>query len=100
MAPYPPLGTLYAAAVARRRGLDVAVHDAMFEPGPGSFVEALRRHAPKMVVIYEDSLHWLSKMCLDVMRRAALEMVAAGKAAGAVVAVNGSDCADHPVDYL
>ncbi len=31
MQPYPPLGTLYAAALLRERGYSVAVFDSMLE---------------------------------------------------------------------
>src|SRR5205809_650043 len=94
--PYPPLGTLYAAGVARARGLSVALHDATFEPGPESFASALDRVRPDQVVLYEDSFHWLSKMCLDRTRQAALAMVRLAKARGARVAVSGSDASDEP----
>jgi radical SAM superfamily enzyme YgiQ (UPF0313 family) len=98
--PYPPLGTLYAAALARQQGYSIAVFDSMLEdPGHG-FIEALERYSPRVVVIYEDSFNYLSKMCLERMREAAWDMQAEAKARGARVFVHGSDAADHAAEYL
>lgn len=100
MQPYPPLGTLYAAALLRERGFSVAVFDSMLEDPKRGFSEALRRHKPRMVAIYEDNFNFLSKMCLSRMRQVAYEMIGAAKATGATVVVNGSDSSDHVNDYL
>lgn len=98
--PYPPLGTLYAAAVARSAGYRVAVFDTMLEePEPG-FSEALRRHKPRVVVLYEDSFNYLSKMCLLRSRELSWKMRAEAAAAGALVLVHGSDASDHAAEYL
>jgi anaerobic magnesium-protoporphyrin IX monomethyl ester cyclase len=100
MQPYPPLGTLYAAGVLRQHGMSVAVFDAMLEePGPG-FREALRRHQPKIVAIYEDDFNFLTKMCLTRMREVAFEMIDQARRAGAQVIIHGSDATDHATDYL
>jgi radical SAM superfamily enzyme YgiQ (UPF0313 family) len=100
MQPYPPLGTLYAAGLLRERGYPVAVFDSMLEDPGQSFPQALRRHRPRVVAIYEDNFNFLSKMCLNRMRRVAYGMIAAAKAIGAIVVVNGSDASDHVEDYL
>lgn len=100
MQPYPPLGTLYAAALLRQSGYSVAVFDTMLtDPEPG-FREALNRHRPKVVVVYEDNFNFLSKMCLTRMREVAYDIAEASRRAGAVVLVNGSDASDHKADYL
>ena len=75
MRPYPPLGTLYAAEVLRNVGHDVAVFDAMLAEGEHEFADALSRHQPRHVVLFEDNFNFLSKMCLSRMRQAALTMV-------------------------
>jgi len=100
MQPYPPLGTLYAAALLRERGFTVAVFDSMLEDPERGFPEALRRYQPRVVAIYEDNFNFLSKMCLSRMREVAYGMIAVSKAGGAQVVVNGSDSSDHIVDYL
>lgn len=100
MQPYPPLGTLYAAALLRERGYSVAVFDSMLENPERGFVQAIRRHRPRVVAIYEDNFNFLSKMCLSRMRQVAYGMIDAAKATGATVVVNGSDASDHVADYL
>jgi len=100
MQPYPPLGTLYAAAVLRQHKISVGVFDAMLqEPGPG-FREALRIHRPKIVAIYEDDFNFLTKMCLTRMREVAFQMIDDARGAGARVIVHGSDATDHAIEYL
>jgi anaerobic magnesium-protoporphyrin IX monomethyl ester cyclase len=100
MQPYPPLGTLYAAAVMRERGYDVALFDAMLSEGTHEWEAALDQHKPRYAVIYEDNFNYLSKMSLLRMRDAALLMVQAAKARGCVCIVCGSDATDHPDVYL
>src|SRR5215472_2364223 len=100
MQPYPPLGTLYAAALLRHHGYSVALFDAMLENPERGFPEALARHRPRIVAIYEDNFNFLSKMCLSRMRQVAYGMLEAARAAGATVAVNGSDPSDHTEEYL
>lgn len=98
--PYPPLGTLYAAAMARSKGFRVAVFDTMLADPETGFAEALERHRPRVVILYEDSFNFLSKMCLLRSRELSWKMCAMASAAGCVVAVHGSDAADHTADYL
>ena len=100
MQPYPPLGTLYAAALLRQHGYSVALFDAMLENPERGFPEALARHRPRIVAIYEDNFNFLSKMCLSRMREVAYGMLEAAQAAGATVVVNGSDPTDHVEEYL
>ena len=45
MEPYPPLGTLYAAALLRERGFDVALFDSMLAGSEHEWAAALDRHA-------------------------------------------------------
>src|SRR5215471_13271174 len=100
MQPYPPLGTLYAAALLRQSGYTVAVFDTMLSDPEQGFREALQRDHPKIVVVYEDSFNFLSKMCLTRMREVAFDMVESARQAGAMVLANGSDASDHVADYL
>jgi radical SAM superfamily enzyme YgiQ (UPF0313 family) len=98
--PYPPLGTLYAAAMARNKGFRVAVFDSMLEDPEAGFACALQNHKPRVVILYEDSFNFLSKMCLLRSRELSFKMCAAARAAGALVMVHGSDAADHVDEYL
>ena len=100
MRPYPPLGTLYAAALLRERGYSVAVFDPMLEEPEKGFAAALALHKPKIVAVYEDSFNFLTKMCLTRMRQLAYTMAGMAKEAGAVVLANGSDASDHMAEYL
>ncbi|MBI1940385.1 MAG: B12-binding domain-containing radical SAM protein [Acidobacteria bacterium] len=100
MQPYPPLGTIYAAALLRQRGFSVAVFDSMLEDPEREFPQAIARYRPRIVAIYEDNFNFLSKMCLSRMRQAAYGMIEIARAAGATVVVNGSDSSDHREDYL
>jgi anaerobic magnesium-protoporphyrin IX monomethyl ester cyclase len=100
MQPYPPLGTLYAAAYIRERGYDVALFDAMLADGPHQWAAALDQHKPRYAVIYEDNFNYLSKMSLLRMRQAAQQMIAAAKQRGCTVIVCGADMTDHPRVYL
>src|SRR5271155_5652652 len=74
MQPYPPLGTLYAAALLREHGISVAVFDPMLEEPEKGFAAALALHQPRIVAIYEDSFNFLTKMCLTRMRELAYAM--------------------------
>lgn len=100
MRPYTPLATLYVAEGLRRAGHRVAFFDAMLSAGEHEFAEALARHRPSVVVLYEDNFNFLSKMCLARMRQAALTMVADARRVGARVVVSGSDVTDRPEPYL
>ena len=98
--PYPPLGTLYAAALARASGFSVAVFDTMLEDPESRFAVALDRHRPRLVVICEDSFNFLSKMCLSVVREVSFAMQARAAERGIPVIIHGSDSTDNALDYL
>ena len=100
MQPYPPLGTLYAAALLRSAGLSVAVFDTMLNDPEAGFQAALEHHQPRIVVVYEDNFNFLSKMCLTRMREVAFHILEVSRRSGATVLVNGSDASDHALDYL
>jgi radical SAM superfamily enzyme YgiQ (UPF0313 family) len=98
--PYSPLATLYAAAILRDAGFDVGLFDATLEKEDGSFELALRQHRPRLLVIYEDSFNFLSKMCLMHVRDATMRMVETARAQGIPVIISSSDATDHPDIYL
>ncbi len=98
--PYPPLATLQVATLLRHAGHQVALFDAMLAEGVEEYEEQLRALRPQVVLLYEDTFNFLSKMCLSRMREAACRMIAAGRAAGARVIVSGPDVTDAPEPYL
>jgi radical SAM superfamily enzyme YgiQ (UPF0313 family) len=98
--PYPPLATLQAAAMLRKAGHRVAFFDAMLADGVADFHRCLEHEQPQVVVLYEDTFNFLTKMCLGTMRRAALEMIALSRRAGARVIAGGPDVSDAPAPYL
>lgn len=103
MQPYAPLGTLYAAAFLRQHGYGVALFDSMLANRPADLVPLLEKHRPRVVVFYEDSFNWLSKMCLSRMRAACLEMIQLAKTRSGqspAVIVAGSDPTDHQQLYF
>ncbi len=98
--PYPPLGTLYAAAYLRARGYDVGLFDAMLAESEDDWAAALDHHQPRYAILFEDNFNYLSKMCLLRMRTAALAMIAMAKARGCVVILCGADATDHAPTYF
>ena len=100
MQPYPPLGSLYAAAELRRRGHEVALFDAMLAASESEWDDALQRHRPDVAVIFEDNFNYLSKMCLLRMRTAAFRMLQMAKRRGCTTVVCGSDATDNEARYL
>ncbi len=100
MRPYPPLGTLYAASVARQHGHRVALFDSMLAESEEEIEDLLRKHHPPVVVIYDDDFNYLTKMCLTRMREAAFALAKTAHKRGALVIVHGSDPTDHLDVYL
>jgi len=98
--PYPPLGTLLAAAVVREAGLQVSVWDSNLEEGPARFFPVLKSEKPDYVILYDDGFNYLTKMCLTTMREAAFRMMEEARKQGSIVIVNSSDAADHYEKYF
>jgi anaerobic magnesium-protoporphyrin IX monomethyl ester cyclase len=111
--PYPPLGTLMAAAVLRDGpgALDssgatpeppheVRVFDTCMRRSPDELDAELDAFKPDILAIHDDGFNFLTKMCLTVMREACFRMIAAAKARGCKVAVSSSDSTDNAADYL
>ncbi len=98
--PYPPLGTMYAAAYLRARGHEVALFDAMLAESEADWAAALEAHQPRYAILFEDNFNYLSKMCLSRMREAAFAMVEMAKARGCCVILCGADATDHSLKYF
>jgi anaerobic magnesium-protoporphyrin IX monomethyl ester cyclase len=105
--PYPPLGTILAAAVIREvkvsensPGFSVSFFDTALRDSPHEIIPILKTESPKYLVIYDDGFNYLTKMCLTAMRDAAFVMAEEGKKAGCTVIVSSSDAADHYEKYF
>jgi radical SAM superfamily enzyme YgiQ (UPF0313 family) len=100
MQPYPPLGTLFAAAMMRQAGYQVALFDAMLADSEAEWEAALARYQPRYAILFEDNFNYLSKMCLLNMRQAAFTMTHMAKQRGIPVIIGGADATDHAASYL
>jgi anaerobic magnesium-protoporphyrin IX monomethyl ester cyclase len=98
--PYPPLGTLYAAALMRKEGYTVRLFDTGLKENPNQILPILQEQKPRFLVLYDDGFNYLTKMCLTRMRDAAFNMIAYGKKHNCIVIVNSSDSTDHYKKYL
>lgn len=98
--PYPPYGTILAAACAREAGHDVRLFDTQLVSDPNELIPELESFRPDVLVIYDDGFNYLTKMCLTKMREAAFVMQKLGKKFGCKVIVNSSDSSDHAKKYL
>jgi anaerobic magnesium-protoporphyrin IX monomethyl ester cyclase len=97
--PYPPLGTLYAAALMRQHGYSVSLFDTMFAHSANDIESTLNNQPPNFFVLYDDGFNYLTKMCLTNMREAAFAMTKLAKAKGCTVIVSSSDSTDHFEQY-
>jgi anaerobic magnesium-protoporphyrin IX monomethyl ester cyclase len=97
--PYPPLATILAASVLRRKGFDVALFDTNLRSSPEE-IKHLLNDQPSYYVLYDDGFNYLSKMCLTNMRTAAFQMIRLAKDSGCTVIVSSSDASDHYSKYL
>lgn len=98
--PYPPLGTVLAATMARAAGHEVFVLDGMHTTRLDEFDTALASLNPDIVFIYDDEFNYLTKMCLTNMRSAAIHMIHQARTKQVPVFVYSSDATDHKELYL
>ncbi|WP_158992535.1 radical SAM protein [Mucilaginibacter sp. L196] len=98
--PYPPLGTLYAAALMRENDYQVTLFDTMFVSNPEEVTPVIGKNKPDFFVIYDDGFNYLTKMCLTNMREAAFSMSKMAKAEGCTVIISSSDSTDRYEEYL
>src|SRR5678810_824862 len=98
--PYPPLGTLYAAALMRENGYKVELYDTMFTADPAAVTVSIDAHKPTYFIVYDDGFNYLTKMCLTNMREAAFRMSKLAKERGCTVIISSSDSTDHYERYI
>ena len=97
--PYPPLGTLFAAACIREKGHQITFLDHCLAKDLTGFDYHLKQSQFDVVVIYDDGFNYLTKMCLTVMRHAAFKMIRKAKEKGSTVVISSSDSTDHYKEY-
>jgi anaerobic magnesium-protoporphyrin IX monomethyl ester cyclase len=97
--PYPPYGTIYAAALLREEGYEVELFDTNLRES-ATEIKPYLEHQPDVLVIYDDGFNYLSKMCLTSMRDAALEMITLARPQVKKILVCSSDSTDHAELYL
>lgn len=97
--PYPPYGTIYAAAVLQKAGFTIDLLDTNLRENPNEILPFLEKK-PKYLVIYDDGFNYLSKMCLTRMREAALKMIELARPVVDYILVCSSDSTDHAEMYL
>ncbi|MDO8550463.1 MAG: cobalamin B12-binding domain-containing protein, partial [Ignavibacteria bacterium] len=61
--PYPPLGTLYAAAILKESKHEVIFYDSMMSSNPDEFIEKIETEKPDLILLYDDEFNYLTKMC-------------------------------------
>lgn len=98
--PFPPLATIYAAAVLRENGFEVRLADLQFASSPLEIESYINAFQPDVFVIYDDSFNYLTKMCLTNMRDAAFKMQEIAKSHHLPVIVSSSDATDHLKKYF
>lgn len=98
--PFPPLATLYAAAVLRENNYNVRLADLQFSASLDSIKQHLEEFKPDVFVIYDDSFNYLTKMCLTNMREAAFRMQRIAKEYGIPVIISSSDATDNLENYF
>jgi radical SAM superfamily enzyme YgiQ (UPF0313 family) len=97
---YPPLGTIYAAALLRENNYKVSLFDAMLAQSPEELEPVLQKEMPAILIIYDDGFNYLTKMCLTNMREAAFRMIGLGKKYNCQIIISSSDSTDHFEKYL
>jgi len=98
--PYPPLGTLYAAAILKELNHEIIFYDSMMSKNPDEFNEKIETEKPDLILLYDDEFNYLTKMCLSKMRGKAVEFIKKGKSKNIPVIVYSSDATDFPQHYL
>jgi radical SAM superfamily enzyme YgiQ (UPF0313 family) len=98
--PYPPIGTLYAAALMKEKEYQVSFFDTMFCHGAEEIIPQLEINKPDFFVLYDDGFNYLTKMCLTNMREAAFRMIQLAKKRGSIIIVSSSDSTDRYEQYL
>jgi anaerobic magnesium-protoporphyrin IX monomethyl ester cyclase len=98
--PYPPYGTIYAAALLRKHEFSVALYDSNLKENISDLIPVIEQEKPDFFVIYDDGFNYLTKMCLTRMREAAFDMIEVAKERNCKIVVCSSDATDHYHKYF
>ncbi len=98
--PYPPLGTLYVAALLKQSGHEVIFFDSMLSRDISELDKKIRVNKPDILILYDDEFNYLTKMCLSNMREAATGFIKTAREMNIPSIVYSSDGADFPDTYL
>jgi len=98
--PYPPLAPLQLAALMQKElNITPYFYDVMFDETEKPLIAAIEKYQPDVLLVYDDDFNYLTKMCLENMRRAILAAVQSAHFEGIAVA-HGSDASDQAETYL
>ena len=97
--PYPPLGTIYAAAVLEEAGYHVNFYDSNLVASEEAFIQLLEESKPDLLLIYDDGFNYLTKMCLTNMREATFSILKKSRTLNIPSVINSSDSTDHFEEY-
>ncbi len=97
--PYPPLGTLYAAAVLEKADYEVSFFDNNLVKDHREIYKHIDASEATFLLIYDDGFNYLTKMCLTNMREACFDILAYAKSKGMQTMICSSDSTDHFMEY-
>jgi anaerobic magnesium-protoporphyrin IX monomethyl ester cyclase len=98
--PYPPLASITLAAwIKQELGIDVEFYDVMFDKDESGLIRAIERSQPDVFILYDDDFNFLTKMCLENMRNAVLQVMSSIQKKGLFIA-HSSDASDQAQLYL
>lgn len=98
--PYPPLASIALAAWIRQElGMDIEFYDVMFDKDESGLIESIEKIQPDVFILYDDDFNFLTKMCLENMRKAIFRMIEKVEKKGVFIA-HSSDASDQARLYL
>lgn len=98
--PYPPLASITLAAWLKKElGIQPKFYDVMFDKSPAGLANKINSLQPDVFILYDDDFNFLTKMCLENMRRALFQVMAQTKKKGLFIA-HSSDASDQAELYL
>lgn len=98
--PYPPLASITLVNwIKQELGLDAQFYDVMFDHDTRGLTAAIADIQPDIFILYDDDFNFLTKMCLENMRKAVFDTLRDAPKTGLFIA-HGSDASDQAADYL
>ena len=94
--PYPPLGTLQAAALLERSGHEVIWHDPTFDTDLSELKALIRLSDAAVLAIVPDDHSVQIKQCTAPVRQVMLELIQYAHELSIQTVVSGPDASDNP----